>query len=424
MPDNSYTQVSQSNWFSRIGTSFKGMGFGLLLLALATGLLYWNEGRAVRTGDAIGEAQRVAVALPSAAAIDPAFNGKLVHVSGQAATKDMVSDPLFGVAANAISLVRKVQYYQWVEKSKSETQQKMGGGEETITTYTYEQKWVDKPVDSQDFNQPQRYRNSVNLQTEKGQWYAALVQLGAYRLPEFLLRSMSGAVPQDTGLSEAEQEALHHKLFPDSSLAASAVSAPGYRHNRAYAAAGQEQDRSPMVQVRGNTLYLGRDMDKPNIGDVMVSFFVVPQAEVSIIAQVIGDTFEPFRAANGTSFSSLRMGVLGMDNMFEDAKKANTTLTWILRVIGILLAIGGLKMLIAPLQVLASVVPLLGRIVGAGSGLVASLLGLSWSCLIIALAWLRFRPMLALGLLAVAVVLVALLFFKGKKSAVKLETGV
>ena len=31
--------------------------------------------------------------------------------------------------------------YQWVEDSKSETQKTLGGGEETVTTYTYKKEW-------------------------------------------------------------------------------------------------------------------------------------------------------------------------------------------------------------------------------------------------------------------------------------------
>ena len=41
----------------------------------------------------------------------------------------------------AAGLNRKVEMYQWVEDSKSETQKTLGGGEETVTTYTYKKEW-------------------------------------------------------------------------------------------------------------------------------------------------------------------------------------------------------------------------------------------------------------------------------------------
>ena len=60
-----------------------------------------------------------------------------------------------------------------------------------------------------------------------------------------------------------------------------------------------------------------------------------------------------------------------------------------------------------------------GRVesVGAGAGIVAFLLGLAWSCIVIAIAWVRFRPIVAGCLLAAAVVLVGFLFMRGRKKA-------
>ncbi len=105
--------------------------------------------------------------------------------------------------------------------------------------------------------------------------------------------------------------------------------------------------------------------------------------------------------------------------MFEDAKSGNAMMAWILRVVGVLLCIAGFKMILAPLQVIADVLPLLGSIVGAGAGIVSGLLGFAWSLIIIAIAWIRFRPMLALCLLGGALVLLIVVLVTGsmKKKA-------
>jgi len=47
MADDSYTEVSSRSWFSRIGGAFTGIVIGLVMMAVAFGLLFWNEGRAV-----------------------------------------------------------------------------------------------------------------------------------------------------------------------------------------------------------------------------------------------------------------------------------------------------------------------------------------------------------------------------------------
>ena len=119
MADN-YTEVTNTSWFSRLGNSFGGIGAGLVMIALATFLLYWNEGRAVRTGDAIAEAQMQTVALPGISTLDSSYDGKLVYATGRVVTEDTLTDSMFGITTKAIRLRRKVEYYQWVEDAKQE----------------------------------------------------------------------------------------------------------------------------------------------------------------------------------------------------------------------------------------------------------------------------------------------------------------
>ena len=67
---------------------------------------------------------------------------------------------------------------------------------------------------------------------------------------------------------------------------------------------------------------------------------------------------------------------------------------------------------------IASFVPILGRIVGAALGVVCFLVGLVHSLIVIAIAWIRFRPLLGIGLLAAA----AALAFVANKYVKKTQT--
>lgn len=78
--------------------------------------------------------------------------------------------------------------------------------------------------------------------------------------------------------------------------------------------------------------------------------------------------------------------------MFASAAKENAMLTWILRLVGVLCVCFGLKAIFGILEAIAKVIPILGSIVGAGVGLVCMILGLAWSLLWIAIAWLAYRP--------------------------------
>ena len=81
--------------------------------------------------------------------VDPANEGKLVHVTGTLSTTGPATDSDFAVKIDGVRLVRHVEMFQWTEQSGTETTKKLGGGETTKTTYTYRQEWADKPVDLQ-----------------------------------------------------------------------------------------------------------------------------------------------------------------------------------------------------------------------------------------------------------------------------------
>lgn len=408
MSDNdSFTETTSTSWGSRLGSSFGGIGMGIVLFIAATALLYWNEGRAVRTGDAIAEAQLATVPLPSISKVDPAFDGKTVYATGRAVTKDVLTDPDFGVKVNAIGLNRKVEFYQWTEQSKSETRKKLGGGEETVTTYTYTRKWVSSPVSSQDFKIPSGHENTVRVQTASQKFMAQNVTFGAYRLPGFLVKSISGERPLALDMTEGQRAELQKRFFSrDPNPSAQNAGGP-----------------TTMVHSQSNMLYFGRSPNEPRVGDVRVSFTEVPQNDISIIATVSGNTFRQFRASNGNSFSRLSMGEQDMNAMFDAAKSSNSIMTWILRLVGLLLCIGGIRMLVAPLQVLADVIPFVGSIVGLGTSLVSGVIGTAWSLLVIAFSWIRFRPVLGACLLGASLLLCAALILRARSRKKQVPAG-
>ena len=107
-----YTETTTTSYGQRLSGSLKGIVGGLVMFIAGTCLLWWNEGRAVKTAKAINEAQSVAVHVDDVSSVDPSINGKLIHASAFADTKDILSDDIFGVREQAIKLNRTVEYYQ------------------------------------------------------------------------------------------------------------------------------------------------------------------------------------------------------------------------------------------------------------------------------------------------------------------------
>ena len=369
------TETTTESWGSRLGSSIKGVLIGGALFISGFPLLFWNEGNSVKTAKAIDEGEGACISVESNATIDPEMNAKLVHMSGKADTTDVLTDDQFGVSATCIRLERTVEMYQWIEESRSQKKKKLGGSEETVTTYTYKKDWVDHVIDSGGFKES-GHDNPSAMEFESDKTLASNVSFGAFKLS-----------PRQIELIGSVQD---------------------YRFPTNYVC---KVDR---VKIQGSTIYVPNAETRNNpknerdvvgqtrIGDMRVKFRVVYPHDVSIIAKQQGDTFVDYTAKNGKKLNYLEDGIQDAAAMFETARKNNAIVTWLVRIAGFLLMFFGLSMVFKPLSVLADVLPILGDIVEMGMGLVAGLLALICALVTIAIAWLFYRPILGAILLAVA----------------------
>ena len=153
------------------------------------------------------------------------------------------------------------------------------------------------------------------------------------------------------------------------------------------------------VHQMGNVLYYGRSANAPEIGDVRVTFEKIVPAKVTVIAQVDGDTFKAFKTSNGKRYQTLVMGKKSADEIFDAEHEANTLWTWVLRIIGILLMISGFKGLFGFIETILKVVPFLSSIFAFGAGIISTIFGVVWSLIVIAVAWIFYRPVLGIIIL-------------------------
>lgn len=367
MADDSFSDRTSTGWLSRIGKSISGMLIGGIMFVAAFPVLWWNEGRSVKTMKGLAEGEKIVVDV-SSDKVDSANEGKLVHTSGKAEGKDAVKDETFAVTApGLIKLKRDVELYQWIETKSEKTEKKVGGSEETTTTYSYATGWDDEVHASSQFKRKEGHENPPPAYT--AQLYTVReASLGAFRLPELLISAWNDFEP--------------HALPPVDTL-------PDAERGKANAKDGW--------------LYIGGSPEAPKVGDARVKFESIPAGDASVLARQVKDTFEAYVTSVGTSIARIASGVQSKEIMFAAAKTENTIFTWALRAGGFLLMFIGLLLVLAPLKVVADVVPFIGTIVGAGTGFVSFLLGIVGSCVTIALAWLWYRPALGIAMLLVAV---------------------
>lgn len=433
-----YQEQRTTGYGTRVGNSFKAIGTGFILFCIGTALLWWNEGRTVKTEKMLEEVGGSYVEMENPNKKDASLDGELICGSALATTEDSLSDNQFGVGAKAIALHRRVEYYQWVEDSKESSEDKLGGKEVTTTTYTYSKKWVSQPIESSEFKDPAyQNKNTVLTTVEESEQYAENVKFGAYQLNETLIHMISSREGLDLNISEdmlnqldksaqtayerfygvkksAKQtvEQLAETTVLSDSAKAVADSLKAVNDSIIKNAVNKKD--LEYVHLAGNVLYFGRVPGSPEIGDVRVTFEKVVPAKVTVMAVVDGDSFKSFKAKNGKRFQRLVMGKKSGDEIIDIEKETNNMLLWVFRIFGAMLVIGGLKGIFGFLETVLKVVPFIANIFGWGVGVVCTILGLVWSLIIIAIAWLFYRPILGITLLVIAGFLTWVFAFKGK----------
>ncbi|MER9135831.1 TMEM43 family protein [Mesorhizobium sp. M0830] len=378
---DSFQEVASVSWFGRIKRAVGGVIFGLLLVVLMVIGLFWNEGRAVQTARSLAEGAG-AVVSTSADSVDAANDGKLVHVSGQVTADSGLADPDFGIAAQGLRLSRSVEMYQWKEESKSETTKKLGGDEETVTTYSYSKVWDDSQIDSSDFKKPDGHQN-----------------------PPMAIHSRTFQIPQgklvafdlDTPVLDRIEGDKDYPLSSDQSAAIKAA----YTGSR------------PLSIVDGE-VYLGADTTTPALGDYRISYDLAPLGVVSIVARQAGSRFEPYQTEAGDALLMVDTGTVPADKMFAEAVSANTLITWLLRAAGLLLLTIGFALFLSPIGVILDVIPFLGSMARMGTGIIAFFLAILVGTTTIAIAWFWYRPVLAAGILVTGVIAAAGVYYLGR----------
>jgi hypothetical protein len=384
MADDTFTEVTTQSWFGRIGESIKGILFGLVLIAGAVILLFWNEGRAVKRAKTLSEGAK-AVTTVSADRIDPANAGKLVHLIGMATTTETLADPEFGVSAAALKLRRIAEMYQWKESESSSTKKNLGGSTTTTKTYNYDKAWSASLISSSQFKHPEGHANPAAMPYQSHDIAAGNVTAGAFTLSASLVNRINNF----TDLPFAALDKLPDALKENSKLA-------------------------------DGRLFMGADPSSPQVGDHRVSFQVANPTVVSLVARQVKNSFEPYHSKAGGELELLQVGEFSASEMFRQAKETNRLLTWGLRLGGLILMWFGFGLVTRPLSVLADVVPFIGSIVAFGTGLLSLIMAAVVSLVTVAVAWFWYRPVLSVLLVGVAVVIIFMAY--GRRGSSQLVT--
>lgn len=385
-----FTETTQVGLFARLKNAIRGIGLGISFIGIAVYFLFWNEGNAVRTARALAEGAGQVVSVDSTA-LDPTLEGQLVHISGPLTLATPLVDTALNVTgpAQTVRLERKVEQFAWIEEKQSTTETKLGGGQEKTTQYTYRKDWTDTPASGAEFrlpeghlNPPMPIRSKVIRQPEG--------TIGVFAVDDEI-SDLGGATPT---LLTAEQA---QKITRALSL------------------------EQPPKLVAGQ-LVTSDDVTAPRLGDLRVSYHASTIDAASVVGVQRGGALVPYTAQNGREIYLIEQGLKTADEMFQSAVKTNTFKTWMLRIGLLLLLFLGFKALFGVVDVIASILPFLGWITASVTSLISLALTLGVGGTTMAIAWVYFRPLLALGILAVALAGAALSAYWLRKSAPEPQT--
>lgn len=352
----SFTETTKISYGQNIKNSLSGVIFGILLFLGSFIVLWMNEGHNVAQLGKANYMNKNAIEI-SAEKIDRANDNKLVQVSGNATTNETLTDKIITVP-NAFALSRKVEMYQWKENVKTEKKDNMGGSTTETKTYTYEKVWSQDEINSENFKKSSYSNPKFTLKSENV--YARTGKLGGFNLTSKQTESMHGFEVYGNLPQKSE-----YKIYE-------------------------------------NTYYKGYNPENPQIGDVRISYEVIPSGTpISIIGKQKPDDTLTYMTVKDSAVYLQQDGIKDKAEMLYSFKQGNKILTIVLRVVGWLMMFFGLNAIINPLVVIFKVVPFVEKIAGAITGGVLFLVSLALSLLTIAIAWFVYRPLLSIGLLAV-----------------------
>jgi len=378
-------QITRQSWGNRIQESFKTALIGFIIFAASFPTLFLNEGRAVHLSQKLEEGESIVISI-DANRIEVINDGQLVHLSAKATTDETLSDSTFAmVVEQAIKLRRIVEMYQWNESESSETEELVGGGTETRTTYTYTEIWSDILIDSDYFKLQKEHVNPPRMPIIGEAFNAKMVTLGKFTLSNSLIANLNNYdwLPLTTKTFEMLPETLRNQ------------------HN-SHATSGKR------IQLYGNYYYIGQNPVNPQIGDLRIKFEAILPTTISVVAKQSGSELTPYTTKVGGDLELFEYGAVTAEKMFKRAKQFNNLLTWALRFIGFSMMFFGLMMIFNLLRTQAAILPFIASIVEFISVIVAFIISLTLSIMTISFAWIYHRPLVGILLLVLAV---SILFF-------------
>ena len=438
--------TTHNSYGSRVGNSFKNILWGIILVIVSICLLAWNENNYAKQKAALKEWAEV-VQETTADQINPELEWKEVHLYGQTASNaEALQDSVFGIVTDDLKLQRTVEMYQWYEESSESCTDNYGWSQDCTTTYDYHKKWSEESIDSSKFYETAWHSNPTNWAYNSTEQEKSPITLWVYTLtPEFTqqltdyktinLAEQNVKVPAQYQVAPAQpttttttneqnnnvEDNNNEYLYWDTEN----NQWSGETVSETSEAAAETSDSVKDYEnfhITDSYIYIWANPTEPAIWDLKISFSSVKTWTISIVWKQMWNELTSYKVSNWRNINLLSQGNVSAEDMFLEAQKANKIMTWILRLVGLLLMYCGFAMIFQFIETIAKVLPFLADIIGVWTWIIALWLTLAVGFITIAIAWLAVRPIIWICCLVVAAGGIFLLIKSKKNKSSSKET--
>ena len=412
---DSVTVTSHHSYGSRVGNSLKAILWGFLLVIISIRLLAWNENRYAKTEAGLKEWNKD-VQETISTQINPDLEGKEVHLYGEiASTSEALQDSTFWIITDDLKLKRTVEMYQRHEDSKEECHDNLWWSEDCETTYTYDKKWDDEAIDSNNFQKSEWHENPTNREFNSTEQEKSPITLWVYTLTTVFTDQLKDYKTINLNEQNIKIPEKYQKN-PDSTTQEVTTENAIENNNDNYLYWNEEDKNnteettatntrisSEEFHIYDNYIYIWKDPNEPTIWDLKITFSSVKTWTVSVIWKQVGNELTTHTTSNGTPISLLEQWNVTANDMFLHAQQANKNITRILRLFWLLLMYLWFVAMFQFIETLAKVIPFLSRIIWVWTGIIALWLTIVVWFITIWIARLAVRPIIWISCLVVAV---------------------
>eukprot|EP00754_Rhynchopus_humris_P051569 Rhum_TRINITY_DN9620_c0_g1::Rhum_TRINITY_DN9620_c0_g1_i1::g.34234::m.34234 len=441
------TVSTREGFGDRMCHAVGGVCVGIVFFLGSLALLGWNEKRAVYTAQTIDYARKEFVQLDTC---EPTaeHTGKLIAFQGcgpapeqgyaptdadylaDVAESGGIQGAVYAPATAVFSWTRTTQQYVSHEYTVTNSKEK-------TKTYKYEPKWVNKPEVYHSGPSPPGWPTAWKTPLSQ---HTNLVCIGGNSTACTTGNSKAWLLQSSLSWDLSQIKSMGDK--DTAAVLSTAKVTTTFQTSTGYRAIAWSCDGNTMLQTQVNDQRAKCDaqiaLASPStLGDFRWSLTRRTGSKSLVVSGLAQQTkkgsafgLEEWQNPHhsGCSYCTIGTIVDGSktgDVILDELESANKVTTWVLRFVGWLVCWVGLQLVVGPVAVVPEFIPFIGDIIG---GIIGSILccltcivATSLSLLVIAIAWLAYRPIIGIPLLCVFClgVVAATLFIKKQREKKK-----